>query len=74
MLIETLTKKLDDQEFVNSFVNDPNETLQNEFGMSLEAVMKEISGTGDSYEAFMNKLASVMDCEFLTAAASSCCT
>lgn len=74
MLIEKLTAKLDDQDFVNSFVNNPDDALKNEFGMSLDTIMQEISGAGEKYEEFMNKLASVMDVEFLSAAASTCCS
>ena len=73
-MIKKITQKLNDQNFVDAFVTNPDDTVQKEFGVSLEMVMKEISGTGEEYENFMNKLASVMDCEFLTAAASSCCT
>lgn len=74
MLIEKITEKLDDQDFVNKFVENPEETLKTEFGESMDTVMKEISGSGEKYEEFMNKLASVMDVEFLTAAASTCCS
>lgn len=66
--------KLDDQDFVNRFIENPDLTLQSEFGETMENIMKEVSGSGEKYEEFMNKLAQVMDVEFLTAAASTCCS
>ncbi len=74
MLIEKITERLNEQEFVNRFVENPEETLKAEFGESMDTIMKEISGSGKKYEEFMNKLAGVMDVEFLTSAASSCCS
>ena len=74
MLIEKLISKLDDKDFVNKFIENPEETLQSEFGETMENIMKEVSGSGEKYEEFMNKLAQVMDVDFLTAAASTCCS
>ncbi len=74
MLIEKLILKLDDQDFVNNFIENPEQTLQSEFGETMETIMQEVSGSGKKYEEFMNKLAEVMDVEFLTAAASTCCS
>jgi hypothetical protein len=74
MLIEKLILKLDDQNFVNRFIENPAQTLQSEFGETMETIMKEVSESGEKYEEFMNKLAQVMDVEFLTAAASTCCS
>lgn len=74
MLIEKIMAKLDDQDFVNRFIESPEKTLRNDFGESMDTIMKEITENEKKYEEFMNKLAEVMDVEFLTAAASTCCS
>lgn len=74
MLIDEIYSKLDDKTFCDRFIANPENTLKSEFGKSMDEVMSEISGSGKKFEDLMNKLASIMDVEFLTAAASSCCS
>ena len=47
MLIEKLILKLDDQNFVNRFIENPAQTLQSEFGETMETILKEVSERGE---------------------------
>lgn len=51
MLIEKLILKLDDQDFVNNFIENPEQTLQSEFGETMETIMQEVSGSGKSMKS-----------------------
>ena len=73
-MIEQLLNKLDDQDFLKSFIENPQQALiDNNFNFGVGDLTSMLSATPELYKQFIEKLADNVDMEAFANAWSTCC-